>query len=82
MPLPQHYTVAQLAERLAVSPKTIRKLIASGQLGASRIADAIRVSEDAVIAYLQGVEMKSPAPPRAAPGKGRNATGDFRCLRA
>lgn len=45
-------TVRQAAERLAVSPTTVRALIARGELAAVRVARCVRVSEAAMGAYL------------------------------
>lgn len=39
-------TVAQVAERLNVSEKTIRRLVAAGRLAETRVGRSIRISEE------------------------------------
>ena len=66
----QMLTVNQAAERLNVSVKTVRNLIASGRLAHYRIGTGrgvIRISEDALDRHLAECEVRedvSPAPPR------------------
>lgn len=55
------YTVATLAERLAVTPLTIRRMVARGQLPAVRVGRSIRFSPEAIDAWLESV--------RVAPGQ-------------
>lgn len=49
------YTVATLADRLAVSGLTVRRLIARGKLPAYRVGRAVRVSPAAVESFLSSV---------------------------
>lgn len=44
--------IASVAERLACSTKTVRRLIASGQLIPHRIGRTVRVSESDLHAFL------------------------------
>ena len=55
------YTAAQrllnirdVAERLQVSPRTIHRLVADGDLIVIRVGRAVRVSEEALKAFLTG----------------------------
>lgn len=67
-------TVGQVAEELSVHPKTVRRLIASGQLAAVKIGTAVRVLPDDVGAFVQnrrstvpehrGPPVRPPAPRR------------------
>lgn len=47
-------SVADVAKRLSVSEKTIRRLIKSGALAKIEIGRCLRVSEDSLQAYLTG----------------------------
>jgi excisionase family DNA binding protein len=49
---PRLLTIKNVAERLQVSPRTIHRLVASGDLTVIRIGRAIRVSEEALKAFL------------------------------
>lgn len=60
---PQVYTVAEIAQLLAVSPRVVRDLIRKGDLPALRIGRAYRIPRKAAAAYLARV---MPATPRAA----------------
>lgn len=53
----QFFTVKTLAERLAVRPLTIYRLIADGKLPAVRIGRSIRFDPDAVSAFLNSVRV-------------------------
>jgi excisionase family DNA binding protein len=50
--LPRLLTVDATAEALALSPKSIRRMIDRGDLPTHRIGRAIRIAEPDVIAYL------------------------------
>jgi excisionase family DNA binding protein len=55
---PQNYrllTVTEVADRLQVSIRTVRRLIASEKIKALRIGRAIRVSPAALDAYMSAV---------------------------
>jgi excisionase family DNA binding protein len=49
----RYYTTAELAERLAVHPETIRRAAARGELRSVRIGRDRRYSESAVAEWLQ-----------------------------
>jgi len=53
----QFYTVKKLAERLAVQPLTIYRLVEQGKLPAVRIGRSIRFDPDAVAAFLNSVRV-------------------------
>lgn len=46
------YTVAETAEQLASSEKTIRRLIERGELRVRRIGRSVRVAHDDLAAFL------------------------------
>lgn len=45
-PLPRLFTVAQIADLLGVSTKTVRRRIVEGKLLAHRVGRQVRISED------------------------------------
>ena len=49
----QLLTVAEVAERLAVSTRTVRRLIDSGELVTHRVGRAVRISEADLAAYAR-----------------------------
>jgi excisionase family DNA binding protein len=51
------YTVKTLAQRLAVKPLTIYRLVDQGKLPAVRIGRSIRFDPDAVAAFLDSVRI-------------------------
>jgi len=51
------YTVKTLAERLAVKPLTIYRLVDQGKLPAVRIGRSIRFDPDAIAAFLDSVRV-------------------------
>jgi len=53
----QFYTVRTLAEKLAVKPLTIYRLVAEGRLPAVRIGRSIRFEPDAITAFLDSVRV-------------------------
>ncbi len=53
-------TVRQVAERLNVNHKTVRKLIQRGQLAAVKIGGAVRIPEEGLQAYLADHATKKP----------------------
>lgn len=53
LPTPPLLSVEAIAERLAVSTKTVRRMIARGELTCCRVGRLLRVSEAALAAYLQ-----------------------------
>jgi excisionase family DNA binding protein len=54
----QFYTVKTLAEKLAVKPLTIYRLIANGKLPAMKIGGSIRFDPADIDAFLQTVRIK------------------------
>jgi excisionase family DNA binding protein len=50
----QSFKVAEVARRLRVDPRTIYRVIASGDLHAVRVGRVWRVPADALEAYLDG----------------------------
>jgi excisionase family DNA binding protein len=51
-PCPALLTIALVADRLAVSPRHVRRLIERAELPAHRIGSAVRISEDDLARYL------------------------------
>lgn len=52
MTVPSLRTIAQVAERLQVDDKTVRRLIKRGELKAYRLGRQLRISDDDLLAYL------------------------------
>lgn len=52
MPEPLALTLDDAAAALAVSPRTIRRLLAAGELEALRIGRALRVKRDSLHAFV------------------------------
>lgn len=50
--VPRLLTIRNLAERLQVSGRTIHRVVANGELKVIRIGRAVRVSEEALKAFL------------------------------
>ena len=50
--VPRLLTIKDVAERLQMSPRTIHRLVANGDLTVVRIGRAVRVSEEALKAFL------------------------------
>jgi excisionase family DNA binding protein len=50
--LPRLHTIAETAESLLVCTKTVRRLIARGELRAHRVGTLYRISEGDIRAYL------------------------------
>jgi len=59
MTSPRYLSLAQAAAMLAISPRTIRRLVAEGHLPASRVTTkpgaSVRVSEADVLALLHRI---------------------------
>jgi excisionase family DNA binding protein len=51
-PSPALLTVAMVADRLAVSPRHVRRLIARSELPVHRLGRAVRISTDDLARYL------------------------------
>lgn len=49
-------TVAQVAERLQVSPSTVRNWTAAGRLPVVRVDSVVRITERALAEFLKGSE--------------------------
>jgi excisionase family DNA binding protein len=58
----QVYTVREVAELLKVSPRTVERLIARHQLRALHIGRRLRVSHDALQAYVDQAEGRDERP--------------------
>jgi excisionase family DNA binding protein len=57
-PLSRLLTVGQVAEILACSIKTVRRLIGDGTLPSLRIGNGVRVSEDDLRAFLDWARIR------------------------
>lgn len=64
----QYLTVDQAAERLQVHPRTVRRLLVSGELPGNRIGRQWRISPSALQSYVEGGARKPPT--SAGPGSG------------
>ena len=64
------YSVKTLAERLAVTPLTIYRMVTEGKIPAVRIGRAIRFDPDAVAAFLESVRV-GPEGLTRLPGRGQ-----------
>lgn len=60
-PRPLAYNVAEAADALRVSPRTVRTLIASHELRAHRIGRRVLVSADALSAFVKAREAEAAA---------------------
>jgi excisionase family DNA binding protein len=60
MPSSKLLSVAQVSARLQCARSTVRKLVANGELRASRIRRTLRISETDLQAYLDGSANLSP----------------------
>lgn len=58
-----------VADRLSVSPKTVRRLVAAGQLEAVQIGAAVRFSEAAVERFISSASKRSATQPKPAKSK-------------
>lgn len=47
------FDVPEVARRLGVSTKTIRRLIARGEIGFARVSGVVRIPEESLEAYLR-----------------------------
>lgn len=56
--VPRMMTVATVAERLAVTERHVRQLLADGDLPAYRIGRAVRIPEPALAEYLEARRVK------------------------
>lgn len=70
-------TVADVAARLKVSGKTVRRLIWAGKLRGVKVGGAVRVTEEAILCYLGENKIGRPVkePPDAQPKRGRREKG-------
>jgi excisionase family DNA binding protein len=58
------YSVRQVAEIFQVNEQAVRKLIFVGKLPASRVGILIRVSEEAILRFLEASPCTAPEPRR------------------
>lgn len=63
----QYLTLREAADRLAVSVKTIRRLIDRGELPAVRIGGSLRIEEAGLLAYLDRNRVRPMRVPGAPP---------------
>lgn len=49
---PRYHRVERIAERLDLSPRSVRRLIDSGKLQAVKIGGSVRVSDDELLRLL------------------------------
>jgi excisionase family DNA binding protein len=68
----QFYTVKTLAEKLAVQPLTIYRLIGQGKIRAVRVGRSIRFEPSAVEAFLESVAV-GPGGLKAGKTEGRKS---------
>ena len=52
-PISRLLTIAEVAERLRVNPKTVRRWIAGGELAAYRVGRQWRITEDPLTQFLR-----------------------------
>ena len=52
-PISSLLTIPEVAERLRVDPKTVRRWIAGGELAAYRVGRQWRISEDQLMIFLR-----------------------------
>ena len=67
MSAPALLTVAETAERLAVSPDTVRRWIKDGTLGVFQVGRVVRVPESSVVDLIEGRTTPARNAPRARP---------------
>ena len=53
----KHYSTRQAADLLAVSEKTVRRLIQAGELAATRVRRSVRISEAALRTFIARNQM-------------------------
>jgi excisionase family DNA binding protein len=82
--LDSYYTVKEVADKLGVNHKLIRKLIQGGKLEANKVGGAIRISEGAVLNYLERnrIQKEESLPVKVAvkPNRGRRLHGGLKFL--
>ena len=52
-PLTRFYTVSQVADLLAVSPRSVRRWVAAAELSAHKLGRQVRISEMDLRAFLE-----------------------------
>lgn len=60
-------TLSEVADQLAVSPRTVRQLVATRRLAAVRVGRLVRVRPEALAAYIAAHETPAEAQPLPAP---------------
>jgi excisionase family DNA binding protein len=50
--LPRHHTINAVAEALDVSPRTVRRWIANGELIVTRVRGVVRIADNDLRAFL------------------------------
>ena len=51
-PLPRLFTIAELAQRLSVSTKTIHRWIAAGDLRTHKLGRQVRIAEEDAVSFV------------------------------
>lgn len=67
MSAPALLTVAETADRLAISPDTVRRWIRDGTLGVFQVGRIVRVPESSVVALIEGRTTPARGGPRPQP---------------
>ena len=73
--LEQHHTIQQVADKLNVNHKTVRKLVTNGQLAARKVCGVWRISDSAVGTYLEGCPVNVPKEDAPRPTARPSQTG-------
>ena len=79
--LEQHHTIQQVADKLNLNHKTIRKLVNKGQLAAYKVGGVIRIPVSAINTYLERCRVDVlKEPPRPTVASPRQTGGVFKYL--
>jgi excisionase family DNA binding protein len=67
--LPKLYSISETAEYLKISPRTVLRLVAKGELPKVQAGRAVRITEDALREFIskQSEPAIKPAKPRTSP---------------
>jgi len=52
------YTIKEIADRLRVNPRTVRKMIAEGEIEAIKVRDEYRISQGALDDFMRRKQIK------------------------
>jgi excisionase family DNA binding protein len=78
--LEQHHTIQQVADKLNLNHKTVRKLIKKGQLVARKVGGVLRIPDSAVGTYLEGCKVYVPKEAPRPAARPRQTGGVFKYL--